>query len=59
MIEWVPTPAELSEQVAVPALRVWLPPVQVIVLAPSLNVTVPVGGIVPDAWVTVAVYVTV
>jgi len=43
-----------------PAVSAWLPASQTIVVAPSLNVTVPVNGPVTTvAEVTVAVYVTV
>ena len=51
--------AWLTEQVAVPELNVWLPPVHAMVVVPSANVTVPTG--VPEPGLTAetfAVYVT-
>jgi hypothetical protein len=56
VIEWVPTLSELMLNVPCPELRPTLPSV----VAPSLNVTVPVGVPVPGAdAVTVAVKLTV
>jgi hypothetical protein len=58
-LRFPPAALKAVTQVATPALKVWLPPVQAIVPPPSLKATVPVGLPAPGATTaTVAVRVT-
>src|ERR1700730_11598511 len=55
---WLPTPAYVTEQVAMPATRAWLTQAAMLT-PPSWKVTVPVGVPAPGGFaVTVAVNVT-
>ncbi|GGM84286.1 hypothetical protein GCM10009721_06300 [Terrabacter tumescens] len=56
VMERVPLEPNVVTHVATPELRVWLPPLHVMVVPPSRNATEPVA--VPEAALTVAVNVT-